>query len=578
MSIINKLWNYKTSSEVRSGIKYKAINAMIIFLLLMICFTVISKATASMTIPIVETEKPNPSTINHTVTVDGVVETSHDMGVVVAESAVVTEVSVKSGDTVTEGDVLFTYDITDFNLQIAQYETQLGKINANLKESQSRNALAEQNREIAGERAQQDLAVTDVHSDLDVLLAKEQVKAANEKFKAAADALSRYNNLYSRNYGNYPTDAYSSEEYNRLLLAYNQAQSEYDTALEAQRNSSGNTPVYEEETIATSEETSSNSQQYIDNVAIDEQVNQARQKLQDAKDALDRYNGIFGDGTGDTSQSGYSREEHDRLESECRQYEIAYDEAVLAYKKVVAEKEKAILDAQRVIEDTQRSQAVDATADIARMDAKSINLKLAELYDAVKNNGEIYAPISGIVTKVNIGAGIRTTNEAALFINNAETMNFVTDISKEDKKYVNIGNVVKLRMAGETKDIQGFEISSIQPSDITGLYKVTIEIPSEYLPGTSGTAEIQQKSKSYETVVPLSALHNDASQFFILRVREIETSMGIEYYAERVDVTVIEKNETYSAVTGAVNSTDKIIISSKRLIQDGDRIRLPIED
>ncbi len=51
-----------------------------------------------------------------------------------------------------------------------------------------------------------------------------------------------------------------------------------------------------------------------------------------------------------------------------------------------------------------------------------------------------YRPIDGVVTNVKVGAGTRTTDEAALFINNSETMNFVTEVSKDEKKYVNIGN------------------------------------------------------------------------------------------------------------------------------------------
>lgn len=577
VNVLTKIWGYKPDSEHRLDIKSKAISAMIFFLALMICFTIISKVTDSMTVPIVETEKPIPSTINHTVTVDGVLETTNDSGVVVTEGAIVKEVNIKEGDNVSEGDLLFTYDISDFNLQIAQYETQLGKINANLKESQSRNVLEEQNRGIANERAQQDLEVTGIHSDLDVLLAEENVKAADEKVRVSKEALNRYEGINRKNDNNYYDSNYSSDEYHRLLSEHTQAQYDYDEALAAQKNYEETATTFGDDS-ETSEQTSEAAEDYLNNSAINEQVRETREKLQQAKDDLDKYDGIFGHDNQSISKEEYSKEEHNRLDSEYRQSLIAYDEAVLQYKKVVAEKEKSILDAQRTIEDTEKSQATDATAEIARMDAKSINLKLSELYETVKNNGQVYAPISGVITKVMVGAGTRTNNEAAIFINNAETMNFITEVSKDEKKYVNIGNNVKIKMAGETKDIQDLQIDSIQPSETNGLFKVTITMPAEYLPGTSGTAEIQQKSKSYETVVPLSALHNDASQFFVLKVTETQTSMGTEYFSQRIDVTLVEKNETYAAVTGAINNTDKIIISSKRLIQDGDRIRVPIEE
>lgn len=480
MNLVTRAWNYQPTAEVRRSIKTRAMGAIVWLLALMLCLTLISRATSSMTVPIVQTEKPTRATINHTVTVDGVLETARDTGVVASGGALVQEVHVKEGDTVAAGDLLFTYDTKDFNRQISEYQTQLAQINTRIKLNQDQQALDEENRELARERAQEDLKVTGTHGDLDVQLAEEKVRAAGEEVRAARIALDKY-------------DGYRRSE-------------------------------------------------------------------------LDDYD------------DDYTKQEYDSLRSAYRQAQIAYDEALVAQEKVIAEKEKAILDAERVIEDSGRATAPDSTAELEQLNAQMINLKLNVLYEAVANKGEVYAPMDGVVTSVKVGAGTRTTDEAAMFINNSETMNFVTEVSKDQKKHVNTGNTVKLRMAGETQDIQGLEISSIQPSATEGFYRVTIEMPADYLPGTSGTVEIQQKSKSYDTVVPLSALHADGSQYYVMKVKETETSMGDECFAERVDVTLLEKNETYAAVSGALSNDDKVITTSRATIQDGDRVRLPVEE
>lgn len=90
--------------------------------------------------------------------------------------------------------------------------------------------------------------------------------------------------------------------------------------------------------------------------------------------------------------------------------------------------------------------------------------------------------------------------------------------------------------------------------------------------------EIQQKSQTYDTVVPLSALRVDGSQYYVMKVQQTETSMGDECFTERVDVTPLEKNETCAAVSGTLNGDDKVITSAKATIQDGDRVRLPVEE
>ncbi len=53
---------------------------------------------------------------------------------------------------------------------------------------------------------------------------------------------------------------------------------------------------------------------------------------------------------------------------------------------------------------------------------------------------------------------------------------------------------------------------------------------------------------------------------------------GYRGFAERVNVTLSEKNETYAAVSGALSADDKVISTSKSVIQDGDRVRLPVEE
>ena len=481
MNLLTTAWNYQPPIEIRKSVKQRAISAMVWLLALMLCFTLISRATSSMTVPIVETDNPSRGSITHTVTVDGVLETARDTGVVVAADAVLQTVNVKEGDTVAAGDLLFTYDTKDFNRQISEYQNELAQINTRISSYQAQRTLDGENREIAIKRALEDLETTGWAGDLDIQIAEERVRAAAAQVRSARDNMDKYDGIRRSEYDDYDDGEYTEAEYNAFR-------------------------------------------------------------------------------------------------SELRQAQIAYDEAVIEKEKVLAEKEKAILDAERTIEDAGRPDAPDSSIDLARLEAQSINLKLAVLYEAVANNGEIYAPIDGIVTRVEAGAGKRTTSEAALFINNAEAMDFIAEVSKEEKKYVNAGNTVTMRMVGETKDIQGLSITSVQPSSTPNAYRVTIEMPADYLPGTSGTVEIKQKSKTYDTVVPLSALHADGSQYYVLRVIETETSLGMECFAERVDVTLQEKNETYAAVTGALSNDDEIISSAGSRITHGDKVRLREEE
>ena len=58
-------------------------------------------------------------------------------------------------------------------------------------------------------------------------------------------------------------------------------------------------------------------------------------------------------------------------------------------------------------------------------------------------------------------------------------------------------------------------------------------------------------------------------------VQETTGILGTEYQASRVDVTVLDKNDTIAALQdGSLSSDQMVIISADRVIQDGSRVRI----
>ena len=57
-------------------------------------------------------------------------------------------------------------------------------------------------------------------------------------------------------------------------------------------------------------------------------------------------------------------------------------------------------------------------------------------------------------------------------------------------------------------------------------------------------------------------------------MRQKDTVLGTEWFAERVDVTIKEKNELYAALAeGALDDEAQVILSSNKSIKAGDRVR-----
>lgn len=90
------------------------------------------------------------------------------------------------------------------------------------------------------------------------------------------------------------------------------------------------------------------------------------------------------------------------------------------------------------------------------------------------------------------------------------------------------------------------------------IFTWTIETPSE---------------KEYEQIIPLSALREDVAEAYCLVLDKEQQMLGTVEVAKRVPVTVLEKDGEKAAVNSTLRDTDRLIISSEKYIEEGDRIR-----
>lgn len=80
--------------------------------------------------------------------------------------------------------------------------------------------------------------------------------------------------------------------------------------------------------------------------------------------------------------------------------------------------------------------------------------------------------------------------------------------------------------------------------------------------------------KEYEQLIPLSALREETGGAYCLVISEEETMLGTVQTARRVPVTVLEKDSENAAVESTLKDTDKVIVSSEKYVQEGDRVRI----
>lgn len=96
-----------------------------------------------------------------------------------------------------------------------------------------------------------------------------------------------------------------------------------------------------------------------------------------------------------------------------------------------------------------------------------------------------------------------------------------------------------------------------------------------YSVNTMVSYNYQEKTAGrYETLVPLSALREEQDAAYVLAAEVRAGILGDQYTAIKVPVTVLDQDEDYAAVEGAIGVDTLIVSESNKYVEAGDRIRL----
>ena len=108
-----------------------------------------------------------------------------------------------------------------------------------------------------------------------------------------------------------------------------------------------------------------------------------------------------------------------------------------------------------------------------------------------------------------------------------------------------------------------------------GVWYAQVPEGTEVSYGDTFTWKIQVPSEqNYSCKIPLTALREDSQGNYCLIVSEESSALGTVRKAERVPVTVLEKNSEEVAVESVLEKTDQVIVGSEKYVEEGDQIRI----
>ena len=119
------------------------------------------------------------------------------------------------------------------------------------------------------------------------------------------------------------------------------------------------------------------------------------------------------------------------------------------------------------------------------------------------------------------------------------------------------------------------EIHSISTPDESDQVLVTAVLPEgDYTSGMPAQLFLSRKSETYQNCLPLTALRSDFGGDHVFVLRRQSSVLGTEWVIARVDITVKERDSQMMYVDGALTYSDQVVISSNKIISEGDRVRI----
>ena len=149
-------------------------------------------------------------------------------------------------------------------------------------------------------------------------------------------------------------------------------------------------------------------------------------------------------------------------------------------------------------------------------------------------------------------------------------------VSKEKAQSLKVGQEAKPQNEWMYSDFKA-QLSSItsDPADPSGSRLLTFVIDSTQVEqGDTVQLSIGTSVRNYDLTVPNSAVREDNSGKFVLVIVSKESPLGNRYIASRVDVTVLDSDDTLTAVTGNLSGYEYVITTATKPVSAGMQVRL----
>lgn len=545
-----------------------------IFLAFMFFCTLVSRAVYASKLPQVTAETPRRMALNHTVNAEGIVHQGREYAVTALSGLRVRTVYASVGDHVTGETLLFDLDLEDLKQKIQEKELEIKKLQLQIASMEQNRSLDAQKQQTESTRAQEDYARAEQKAGEALQRAREDLEDAQDAYDDHKDSQAGRTSDEARRAAQAAYDAWAGQEASlrtameQAKAAYGQAQEAWEQAEEevkklenpdpAQPPGAGDADRLEAAKAAAQE--------------AEDACKRAEQAQEDAKAAYEAHT------ASPVPKPDYSEE--DAGQSAWEEKKASLKDAVEEAERAVADAERSqadqLLDAGRKVADSGLPADADSSLEVSRLELSALQTELAAYRKVQDASGQVYPEAEGIVTRIQVSPGERVGDGAAVvYADLSSPMQFQVSLTREQKKYVNQGDAVSLKLGSAS--VKDLTVDYVAENEMNPeLYDARVFLPDQVgTIGQSGSFEVEAQSETFSCCIPLNALYEDASyRTFVYIVSERSGILGTELAAEMVYVKVLDQNDTYAAIEeGVISRETELIVGSTEPLEDRAVIR-----
>ena len=253
----------------------------------------------------------------------------------------------------------------------------------------------------------------------------------------------------------------------------------------------------------------------------------------------------------------------------------ALQAAAYAEADAKGQRDELMKEAERRIEDILWPENADSSLEAGLLELTALQEDLLPYQKIKEAEGQITAQKGGIVTDIYLDSGSRIPDSAVMLLaDDAVPCQFKATLNEEQKKYVSIKDKISLKLDGSSKGVE-LNVDYLSESNtMSGTYDILVNLPEGIgSPGISGTMTHAKAGEKYPVCVPPLTVHKEEFRTYVYVVKERDGILGMEYYVEEVNVKVLDENEDWAAIEGAIDNDSQIIDFSTEAIKRGDIVR-----